>query len=76
MLRRLLDGCLDVPTGAGPDDLSDPRLAVAMAATLVLGSVIWGEHLRAVLGLDAGGLEPAVAGLARVLLAVPGRAVP
>lgn len=75
VLRRLLDDYDDVPTGAGPGDLSDPRVAVATAASLVLGSAVWGGHLRPALGLRDG-IESAVADLARLLIAEPVAAAP
>ena len=73
VLRRVLDGYDHVPTGSGPADLTDPRVAVAAAAGMALGSVIWGGHLRTELGLsDRDGVESAVADLARHLVAAPG----
>lgn len=66
VLRQLLDTYDDVPDGPGPADLSDPRVAVTTAAGMALGSVIWGPHLRAPLGLpDDPGIESAMADLAR-----------
>jgi AcrR family transcriptional regulator len=70
ILRRLIDDFDDVPTGAGPGDLSDPRVAVASAASLVLGSAVWGEAVGPALGLR-GGIESAVSDLARLLVAEP-----
>lgn len=73
VLRRLLDGFDDVPVGARLEGPSDPRTAVACAAGMTLGSVLWGEHLRDVFGLvDDEGIESAVADLARLLVARPG----
>jgi AcrR family transcriptional regulator len=72
VLRRLVDDHDDVPTGAGPGDLSDPRVAVAAAASLALGSAVWGDHLRPAFGLDDA-VESAVSDLARLLVAEPGR---
>jgi AcrR family transcriptional regulator len=72
VVRSLLDTFPDIPTGAGPGDLTDPRAAVGMAAALVLGSVLWGDHVRAALGLDAEGRDAVVADLARTVLALPG----
>lgn len=77
VLRELLAAYDHVPTGSGPADLSDPRIAVAAAAALALGSAIWGRHLRGTLELsDTGGLEAAVADIIRVLLAGPNPARP
>jgi AcrR family transcriptional regulator len=70
VLRRLIDDFDDVPTGAGPGDLSDPRVAVAAAASLVLGSAVWGRHVGPTLGLRDG-IESAVSDLARLLVAEP-----
>lgn len=72
VIRRLLDGYEHVPTGARPGDLSDPRIAVAAAAGMALGSVIWRRHLVEVLGLpDDGRVEAAVADLARLIVSWP-----
>lgn len=72
VLRRLLDAYDPVPTGAGPGDLSDPRVAVTATAAMALGSAIWGDHLRRALGLgERDGIESAIADLARVLVAAP-----
>lgn len=72
ILRRLLDAYDDVPTGSGPGDLGDPRVAVAATAAVALGSSIWGAHLRPVLGLsERDGLDAAVADAARWLVSVP-----
>lgn len=72
VLRGLLDTFDAVPTGAGPGDVTDPRIAVALAATMALGSVIWGPHLRPTLGLvDDEGIESAMADLARTITAWP-----
>lgn len=52
--------------------IADPRMAVATAAAMVLGSVIWGAHLRGPLGLERdSGVESAVADLGRALLTLP-----
>lgn len=76
VLHQLLDRYDQVPTGSGPADLTDPRVAVATAAAMALGSVIWGCHLRTALGLsDRDGIESALADLARHLLSVPTRAL-
>ncbi len=72
VLRRLLAGYEQVPTGSGSGDLTDPRFAVATAAGMALGSVIWGEHLRREIGLTAtDGIEAALADLARIMVAWP-----
>jgi len=72
VLRGLLGTFDDVPTGPGPGDLTDPRVAVAVAATMALGSVIWGPHLRGALGLsDDDGIESAMADLARTITTWP-----
>jgi len=72
VLRRLLDGFGHVPTGSRPGDLSDPRIAVATAAGMALGSVIWGGHLRRAFGLTRDdGIEAAIADLARVVVGWP-----
>jgi AcrR family transcriptional regulator len=70
VLRHLIDDFDHVPTGAGPGDLSDPRVAVAAAASLVLGSAVWGRHVGPALGLRDG-IESAVSDLARLLVAEP-----
>jgi len=72
VLRQLLDGYGHVPTGSCPGDLSDPRIAVATAAGMALGSVVWGVSLQRVFGLTSGdGIEAAVADLARVMVGWP-----
>ncbi len=72
VLRRLLDTFDHVPRGAGPADLSDPRVAVMTAAAMGLGSAIWGDHLGPALGLgERDGVDAAVADLARLLAAAP-----
>ena len=74
VLHRLLDEVGPLPAGAGPGDLSDPRIAVAAAAALALGSAIWGDLLRPALGLgERDGIDAAVADLARDLVAAPHR---
>jgi AcrR family transcriptional regulator len=70
VLRRLIEDFDHVPTGAGPGDLSDPRVAVAAAASLVLGSAVWGRHVGPALELRDG-IESAVSDLARLLVAEP-----
>lgn len=68
ILRRLVDDGGGVPAGAGPGDLSDPRVAVTATAAMALGSVIWGEQLGAALGIGADdGVDAAIAELARVV---------
>lgn len=77
LMRRLLDDFRPVPTGSSPGDLTDPRVAVAAVGALAAGSAVWGEHLRAAVGLDDWrGTESAVADLCRVLLALPVQARP
>lgn len=72
ILQRLVDGFEHVPSGAGPGDLSDPRVAAFSAAGMALGSAIWGEHLLGPFGLRAkDGRDAAVADLARLLMAEP-----
>lgn len=72
IVRRLVDAHPSVPTGAGSGGLDDPRLAVAAAVALVLGSTIWDAPLRAVTDLDEGvDLDPIVSDIARTLLAAP-----
>jgi AcrR family transcriptional regulator len=72
ILRRLIAVYDQVPSGAGPADLSDPRVAVVTTAGMALGSAIWGDHLRGALGLDErDGIDAAIADLARVLAAAP-----
>ena len=72
VLRRLLEVYDQVPKGAGPADLSDPRVAVVATAAMALGSATWAEHLRPALGLgERDGIESTIADLARLLLAAP-----
>lgn len=72
ILRRLLDDVGAVASGAGSGDLSDARVAVIATAAMALGSVIWGEQLRAALGLAADdGIEASIADLARFLMSRP-----
>lgn len=72
ILRRLLDDGGAVPSGAGPGDLSDPRVVVTAVAAMALGSVIWGEQLGAALGLGADdGIEASIADLARAMMSRP-----
>jgi TetR/AcrR family transcriptional regulator, repressor for neighboring sulfatase len=75
ILRRLIAAYDQVPSGAGPADLSDPRVAVVATAAMALGSAIWGDYLRGSLGLGVrDGVDSAVADLARVLVLAPMRA--
>lgn len=72
ILRRLLDDGGAVPSGAGPGDLSDPRVVVTAVAAMALGSAIWGEQLGAALGLGADdGIEASIADLARAMMSRP-----
>lgn len=72
ILRRLVDLYDRVPSGAGPGNLSDPRVAVVATAGMALGSSIWCDHLRGSLGLGArDGIDVAIADLARVLVSAP-----
>jgi AcrR family transcriptional regulator len=72
ILRRLVDSYDRVPSGAGPADLSDPRVAVVATAGMALGSSIWGDHLRGALGLGVrDGIDTAIADLARILVMAP-----
>ena len=72
ILRRLIDAYDHVPRGAGPADLSDPRVAVVATAGMALGSAIWGAHLRGAVGLgERDGIDAAIADLARLLVVAP-----
>lgn len=72
ILRRLIAAYDQVPSGAGPADLSDPRVAVVATAGMALGSAIWGDHLRGALGLgERDGIDTAIADFARVLVMAP-----
>jgi AcrR family transcriptional regulator len=72
ILRRLLGAYERVPTGGRAPDPTDPRIAVAAVTCMAMGSVIYGDDLRAALGLpDDGSVEGAIADLCRVLLAEP-----
>ncbi len=70
VLRNLLDLARRLPPGDRPPALVDPRCAAAAAASLVVGSVIWGAHLHEVFGLrdDVGST---MADLGRHLLGAP-----
>jgi AcrR family transcriptional regulator len=67
-----------LPAEARPPALADPRLAATAGASLVVGSVIWGQVLRDGFGLaDDVGVESAIADLSRWLVgASPPTAVP
>jgi AcrR family transcriptional regulator len=72
IVRRLVDDVGAVPSGAGPGDLSDPRVAAMATASLALGSAVWGSLLLEALGLRAtDGRDAVVADLARVLMEEP-----
>ncbi len=68
VVAHLLATYPEVPTGAGPGHITDPRVRAIGVAALALGSAIWGAPLRAELGLPDAGTDAAVADLARVLL--------
>ena len=73
VLNGLLSLVRQLPAEDRPPALADPRLAAAAAASLVVGSVIWGRGLREVFGLvDDDGVESAMADLGRWLLGAPG----
>jgi TetR/AcrR family transcriptional regulator, repressor for neighboring sulfatase len=62
-----------LPADARASDLADPRLAATAAASLVVGSVIWGRGLREAFGLAGdNGVESAMADLSRWLVGAPG----
>jgi TetR/AcrR family transcriptional regulator, repressor for neighboring sulfatase len=72
VLRGLLAFARQLPADSRPAALVDPRLAAAAAASLVVGSVIWGRGLREAFGLAGDeGVESAMADLSRWLLGVP-----
>ncbi len=72
ILRRLIAGYDEVPSGAGSADLSDPRVAVVVIAGMALGSAIWGDHIHGALGLGArDSIDAAIADLARLLVMAP-----
>lgn len=74
VLHRMIGTYGGAPSGVGPGDLSDPRLAVCAAAAMALGSAVWGDHLRPALGLGPrDGVESAVADLAAVIVGAPRR---
>lgn len=72
VLGALLGTYPGVSRSSTSTGIADPRMAVATAAATVLGSAIWGSHLRGPLGLERdGGVESAVADVGRALLALP-----
>jgi TetR/AcrR family transcriptional regulator, repressor for neighboring sulfatase len=72
VLRGLLTLVRQLPSDARPAALTDPRLAAATGASLVVGSVIWGPALRETFGLtDDDGVESAIADLSRWLIGAP-----
>jgi AcrR family transcriptional regulator len=72
VLSGLLQLVRGLPAEDRPPALADPRLAAAVGASLVVGSVIWGRGLREAFGLaDEDGVESAVADLSRWLLGAP-----
>lgn len=75
VLGRLLSDLAALPTAPVPSGPSDPRVAVAAAAGLTLGSAIWGPHLAPAFDLsDSDGVVSAVADLARHLVSLPAAA--
>jgi AcrR family transcriptional regulator len=72
VLSGLLTLVRGLPAENRPSALADPRLAAAAAASLVVGSVIWGRRLREAVGLDGDdGVESAIADLGRWLVGAP-----
>jgi hypothetical protein len=72
VLRGFLTLVRQLPSDARPAALTDPRLAAATGASLVVGSVIWGPALRETFGLtDDDGVESAIADLGRWLIGAP-----
>jgi len=72
VLRNLLVLVRQMPLGARPAAVADPRLAAAAAAALVVGSSIWGQRLRETFGLvDDDGVDSAIADLSRWLIGAP-----
>lgn len=72
VLSGLLDLVRQLPAEDRPPPLADPKLAAAAGASLVVGSVIWGQGLREAFGLDdEDGVESAVADLSRSLIGAP-----
>jgi AcrR family transcriptional regulator len=70
----VMDGLLALarraPAESRPAGLADPRLAAALAASMVGGSVIWGASLREVIGVS-GRNEPALIACAHHLIGTP-----
>jgi AcrR family transcriptional regulator len=77
VINGLLSLVRQLPAEDRPLALADPRLAAAAAASLVVGSVIWGRGLREVFGLagddrvESAMVESAMADLSRWLLGAP-----
>lgn len=72
VLGGLLTLVRRLPADARPPALADPRLAAAAAASLALGSALWGPGLRKTFGLDdEAAVVSAVADLSRWLLGAP-----
>jgi AcrR family transcriptional regulator len=72
VLSGLLNLVRQLPADDRPPALADPKLAAAAGASLVVGSVIWGQGLREAFGLaDEDGVESAVADLSRWLIGAP-----
>ncbi len=72
VLSGLLALVRGVPADARPPGLADPRAAAAAAASLVVGSALWGRGLSEAFGLDGDdGVESAIADLGRWLIGVP-----
>jgi TetR/AcrR family transcriptional regulator, repressor for neighboring sulfatase len=70
VIHSLLALARQLPSDGRPRELLDPRLATAVAASLVVGSAIWGTALRSAFGLedDEDAIESAIADLGRWLL--------
>lgn len=74
VLDSLLRLARQSPAEARPPGLADARLAAATAASLVVGSVIWGSALGERLGLDEpDSTEAAIADLGRWLIGARSR---
>ena len=72
VLSGLLNLVRQLPAEVRPPALADPKLAAAAAASVVVGSVIWGRGLREAFGLaDDDGVESAVADISRWLVGAP-----
>lgn len=64
----------NLPEGAGPATLANPRLAFHAAACMVFGAAIWDEPVRALVGLPPGDdvdLDAPVSAVALHLLRIP-----